>query len=165
MDQHQRSLDLTTLKLEQALFGSALQTLKDEIAYDPRLMRMWQIIETEYSDSRLDLATTSRGAGMSPNNMNRILRTLTGKTFHELLVAFRVYQSSVQVQSTNLTFTEVALDNGFSDLSSYCRAVKRLLNVPPRELFPRSGQYKRRLLLSCLDAKTLGSALRDNASD
>src|SRR5262245_37666682 len=134
-------------ELEERLFGSTLYCFKQKIEYDGRLRKMWDIMETRFSDPSLDLNTLSRECGMSKSNINFLLKSLTGLTFYRILTGYRVYRSIQSLQASNSTFTEVALATGFSDSSTYSRTVKRVLNVAPRVLLPRKSDYRRQLQL------------------
>lgn len=136
------------LPLEERLFGTSLQALKEAVSYDERLTRCWRLIELRYADAEFDLDTASSQSGMSKNNLNLLLRSVTGGlTFYRLLSAYRIYQSLLDVTQFNHTFTEAALAHGFDNSSSYSRAVKRLLQCPPKRLLPRGPRYRRELCL------------------
>jgi AraC-like DNA-binding protein len=134
--------------VEMELFGSSICRLRDNLAYDPRLLTLWEAIEERFADPEFNLTEASRRCGMSKNNLNSVLKRLTGHTCCELLTAYRIYRSVVMALAANHSFTDIAQNCGFDNSSSYSRAVRRLLKKSPRGLLPRSDKYRRELNFS-----------------
>ena len=131
-------------ELENLLFGSTLDLLKAQLDYDKRLGALWSAIESNYCEIEFDLTKASKACGMSRNNLNSMLKRATGKhTFYELLTAYRIYRSCIAAVSSNETFTEIALSCGFDNSSSYSRAAKRYLKMPPSSFLPREGNQRK----------------------
>jgi AraC-like DNA-binding protein len=144
-------------KLEGVLFGSSIEELREALSYDARLRTLWSAIEIGYCSSEFDLTKASRECGMSKSTLNETMKRLTGgHTCYELLTAYRVYRSILLALSENATFTEVALNCGFDNSSSYSRAVKRLLNLPPSTLLPRGSKLRRKLVVPTINTKIGG---------
>lgn len=136
--------DHETSTLEIILFGTTLLILRDRLEYDQRLGTLWKAIEAGFSDTDFHLEVASKACGMSKNNLNNLLRKVTGKhTFYSLLTAYRIYQSCLAALASNESFTQIALACGFDNSSSFSRAAKRLLKVPPTEFLPRNGYHRR----------------------
>lgn len=60
-----------------------------------------------------------------------------GVSFKRYLTNLRLSHSLVELRYTNLSITEVALNNGFADVQSLIRACHKLIGMSP-------GKYRER---------------------
>jgi AraC-like DNA-binding protein len=141
----QNSASLTECELR--LFGRSWHQLRQHLAYDPPMVLLLDFIEQHYMEPDARLGAASRACGVSKNSLNRRLRLMTGLTYLQLLSAYRVLQSISKALAHDVSFTQIALDCGFGESSSYCRTVKRILGRSPKDLLPRSTLYKREVQL------------------
>lgn len=63
--------------------------------------------------------------------ITRLMRQEYGLTFIEYVNVARIQHSQHLLYSYNMTLEEVAIKSGFQSTSSYCRAFKRLIGIPP----------------------------------
>ncbi|WP_346908870.1 helix-turn-helix transcriptional regulator [uncultured Roseibium sp.] len=80
-----------------------------------------------------NLAQVAQNLGMSQRSVQRVLEQ-EGTTFRKLTENIRKTAAERYLQSTNLPFKEIAFLLGFSELSTFSRAVKTWYGVPPRKI-------------------------------
>jgi len=135
----------TLIDLEFALFHTPLESLRDKLSYDSRLSKLFAVFETRCSEPNLNLHAISRACGMSRNNLNTVLKRMTGLTCCRLLRAFRIHRSVLLSLRSNESFTTISSNCGFQDSSSYSKAVHGHLGVSPRDLLPKNSEGIRHL--------------------
>ena len=79
------------------------------------------------------LPQTAQNLGMSQRSVQRVLEQ-EGTTFRKLTEGIRKTAAERYLQSTDLPFKEIAFLLGFSELSTFSRAVKTWYGVPPRKI-------------------------------
>jgi AraC-like DNA-binding protein len=124
--------------IERRLFGELLSNIAQRMLSDPRLGRLWQLLEERYADPRLSLQTAAKTSGMCANGLNTLLRERTSLTFHRLLIRYRLLRAINTITSGNGTTLEVALDVGFGTARALERNSRRILGVPPSH-FRKAG--------------------------
>jgi AraC-like DNA-binding protein len=139
------------LDLETRLFGLPLEELWALTAYDPRVQNIRHALESRYAETRLTITEISRECGMTVSNLNRIMRSLTGRTCYQLLISYRIHRSIKEALEINSSFAEIAIHNGFDNSASYSRIVRRVLGWPPSKLIPRGPMFRRELDLPPLE--------------
>lgn len=121
-------------EIEKKLFLQLLCDLAESLEHDPRLGRVWGLIERDYSDPELNLERAARESGASLNHLNVLLRRATGFTFHRLLTRYRLLRATDMMSGKNQNLLDVALDSGFGSLSAFERNCRTILGTPPRDL-------------------------------
>lgn len=91
-----------------------------------------EIAETLKSGT-CNLAQVAQNLGMSQRSVQRVLEQ-QGTTFRKLTEDIRKTAAERYLQSTDLPFKEIAFLLGFSELSTFSRAVKTWYGVPPRKI-------------------------------
>jgi len=91
-----------------------------------------EIAETLKSGT-CSLAQVAQNLGMSQRSVQRALEQ-EGTTFRKLTEDIRKTAAERYLQSTDLPFKEIAFLLGFSELSTFSRAVKTWYGVPPRKI-------------------------------
>lgn len=91
----------TMQQIENHLFKQPLADLVAKLGYFRRLERIWKLIEKDYADSDLDLATAARVSGISRNHLNVMMRRETGFTFYQPLIRYRLFQALTMIRSRN----------------------------------------------------------------
>lgn len=117
--------------IERKLFKEPLSNIAERMTSDPRLGRLWRLLEERHADPRLSLQTAAKTSGMCANGLNTLLRERTSLTFHRLLIRYRLLRAINTIASGNGTTLEVALDVGFGTARALERNSRRILGVPP----------------------------------
>ena len=122
---------------EVRMFGETLESLKDRLSYDPRLLKAWVEIENGYASPTLTLEKAARLSGFgSGNGLNGRLKGYTPDTFCVLLTKFRLTRAVAILLDEDHSILNVALTVGV-DQSTLDRNFKKYLHMSPREF--RSG--------------------------
>lgn len=104
-----------------------------------RIRRLKQIepvlqhIETHYAE-RLDVETLAGIAGMSRYHFSRIFKELTSRSVTDYINFVRIGRCEQDLRYTNKTISEIAIDNGFSDIYYFSRLFKSYRGVSPSAL-------------------------------
>lgn len=80
----------------------------------------------------------AQAMNLSPGRAAHVVRSLTGKSFGQLLTEARVRTAASLLSHTNLSVLDVALRSGFGDISNFHRRFKASLDLSPL-------QYKKRV--------------------
>lgn len=129
---HSLSAARAMREIENQLFLQPFDRLTDSVNRVSHLSRVWRLIETDWRDSTLTLERAARAGGMNTNDLNILLRRITGFTFYQLLIRYRLHKAMVLLMTTALNVTDVALDNGFGSLTTFERNFRNVVGVPPR---------------------------------
>ncbi len=93
----------------------------------------------ENYEFNLSLKDIAHEIGMAPTYFERFFKKNTGETFYSYLNKIRLYYSYKELISTELSITEIAMNNGFSNVKSFIEMFKKTYNMTP-------GQYRNTLL-------------------
>ncbi len=85
-----------------------------------------------YSDRPLTLSELARECGVSKFHFLRMFRTATGSTPSRFITSIRIERAKTLLMKTKRSVTEIALDVGFAEQSSFTRAFGRHAGVTPR---------------------------------
>ena len=97
--------------------------------------RVLAVIRAEAARApELTLPETARRCGASANHLNRILKSQTGQTFHQLLLRERLARARTLLERGEMNVTEAALDAGFNDSNYFARAFRKAHGYPPSQL-------------------------------
>lgn len=87
-------------------------------------------IETQ-CDVPLTLPQLARDAAMSPYHFLRTFRAVAGVTPHQFLLHTRLLRAATKLHSSDGKISAIALEAGFSDLSTFNRRFRQLLGASP----------------------------------
>ncbi|WP_346908868.1 helix-turn-helix domain-containing protein [uncultured Roseibium sp.] len=126
-------------KNEENLYGLVEATAMAEVEkilslHDP-INRIKAAVNEHFKSGDCKLGTVAKSLGMSQRSLQRHLET-EGTSFRELTDTIRRTLASGYLRETNLTLQEIAFLLGFSELSSFSRAVKTWFGLSP-------SQYRR----------------------
>lgn len=80
------------------------------------------------------LPQTARKCGVSPNQLNRILKRAAGATFRQLVLQARLEIAAHLLRSGEANCTEAAFEAGFSDSNYFARAFRKVYGHRPSDL-------------------------------
>ncbi len=89
-----------------------------------------QPVEAEASE-RLALAGLARDAGMSAYHFLRTFRQVVGRTPHQYVLCTRLHRTALLLRGSDRAISQIALDTGFEDLSTFNRRFRRVMGVAP----------------------------------
>ena len=70
---------------------------------------------------------------ISPNHLNKCVKTITGKSAHDLLNEMLLLEAKVLLKQTNLNVTEIAYKIGKNEVSDFARFFKTQTGMRPSE--------------------------------
>lgn len=95
-----------------------------------KLKRVLSFIRENY-DKRISLANMANVCEMSPKYFCSYFKKMTKMSPTEYLQFYRVEKSARELLKSELSITEIAFDNGFSDLSYFIKVFKKQIGVSP----------------------------------
>ena len=105
---------------------------EDRIRIAPvRIRRVLEYLREErpHNPTLNELASV---AGLSPTHFGRAFRATTGVPPHQYLLGLRMEQARRLLETTRLSVTQIALQCGFEQSTSFATAFKKLIGVSPR---------------------------------
>lgn len=87
----------------------------------------------EHYDENLTLEKVADVAGFSKYHFSRLFKQCSGYNFYDYLCHRRIKAAEVLLMNPDLPITEIALQSGFSSLSSFNRTFKKLKSCTPSE--------------------------------
>ena len=106
-----------------------MMNIKKAIAY----------METNY-EYNLSLKNIADEIGMAPSYFSRFFKKTTGETFYCYLNKIRLYYAHKELMNSEASITEIALNNGFSNVKSFIESFKKVYKITP-------AQYKNKLYI------------------
>ncbi|AXT18419.1 helix-turn-helix domain-containing protein [Flavobacteriaceae bacterium AU392] len=108
-----------------------MEDSKLKVDYINRLNKVFHFIEHNL-DSNLSLNTISQFAAFSPFHFHRLFKMISGETLNEYITRQRIEKAaSTLIHKREVTITELSLQNGFNNNSSFTRAFKKFYGVSP----------------------------------
>lgn len=98
-----------------------------------RLCIARDVLHSSYTTD-VDLETIGREASMSVPQLVRQFKAVFNTTPHQYLRGIRLTQSARQLNTTSHSVQEIALTNGFENVSAFCRAFKNEFGVTPQAM-------------------------------
>lgn len=125
--------------LYQIILRSAMQELEEFGQMESPISRLANEIAANLSEGGAVLPKIAARLGMSQRAIQRILEK-EGTTYRKLSEEIRKSAAERYLRSTGLPMKEIAFLLGFSDLSTFSRAVKIWFGAPPRKIRERLTQ-------------------------
>lgn len=85
----------------------------------------------EHIGEELSLEQLSAHFDYHPNQINRIMRALTGHSAHDYVLTRKTERARTLLTETGLSITEIAQLLGFSDASHFSKTFKKYAGLPP----------------------------------
>ncbi len=99
---------------------------------DPQIRKALDYINDHFRQS-IKAADIASASGFSPNYLSRKFRLATGLGVHEYLTVIRLRTAALELNSTDLTITQIAIHCGFSDSNYFKDAFKAKYGMTPRD--------------------------------
>lgn len=126
-----------------ACYGSFHIAMDNQSSYDnsesirnkdlmDKLGKVFNYMDEHFMDE-ITLEKAAYIAGFSKFHFTRLFKQCSGYNFYDYLCLRRVKSTEILLLKPNLSITEIALQSGFSSLSTFNRTFKRLKNCTPSE--------------------------------
>jgi AraC-like DNA-binding protein len=107
-------------------------TANKQQEYTEKFMYICEYIRQHCSED-LCLDDIAALAGFSKYHFSRLFKQFTGVSFYKFLNQKRIALAEKQLSDANNSITEVAINSGFSSMSSFIRMFKQIKNCTPTE--------------------------------
>ncbi|MDR0963246.1 MAG: helix-turn-helix domain-containing protein [Clostridium sp.] len=97
-----------------------------------KLNKAFEFLDSHYTES-VTLENVASAAGFSKFHFSRMFKQCSGHNFYDYLCYRRIKSAESLLLNPNLSITEIALQSGFSSLSTFNRTFKRTKNCTPSE--------------------------------
>ena len=101
--------------------------------------KIMQFIKSNY-EGECTLGEASNSLNYSSAHINRILKKNTGRTFHEVLMAVRLFKSREYILNTDMRVSDIAERVGISDQRYFSQVFKRAFGSSPLSYRKRNEQ-------------------------
>lgn len=97
-----------------------------------RFHRIYQFLIQNYQD-QITLAEVAEVAGLSVTSFCRYFKSMTQKTFIEVLMEFRIQHACQQLRTSQKSIQEITFESGFQDISYFNKAFKKRKGMSPTQ--------------------------------
>lgn len=87
-------------------------------------------MEKNYTEE-LSLQKVAAEIGMAPTYFSRFINKTTNETFYGYLTKIRLYHAYMELAGSDASITEIAMNNGFSNVKSFIGAFKKIYKITP----------------------------------
>ncbi|MBL7790961.1 MAG: response regulator [Saprospiraceae bacterium] len=101
------------------------------------LQKLRAIVETDLSDTSLDVDALCRKTGMSRTNLHNKLSALTGLSTTIFVRKIRLQKAKQLLETTEMNISEIAYAVGFNDPKFFSRVFSEEFGIPPSEVRKR----------------------------
>ncbi|MBC7991246.1 MAG: helix-turn-helix transcriptional regulator, partial [Luteimonas sp.] len=91
------------------------------------------------SHERLALAELAGEAAMSRYHFLRTFRHVVGMTPHQFILRTRLHRAAVRLRRSDEAISDIAVESGFDDLSTFNRRFRRIAGMSPGAYRTRTG--------------------------
>lgn len=134
--------ELAMRVVELSTGADAASTKEPTPADRRRAVRASELIRARF-DEPLDLQTLAAEAGLSAFHFLRLFSRVLGVSPHQYLLRTRLAAAAQLLLEGDRAVTEVALDVGFGDVSSFVRTFRRAAGTSPGEFRKRARSEDR----------------------
>ena len=107
--------------------------LRGLVCNDRRIARALRLVTHDMS-IRVTLGEAATAAGLKPAYFSRRFRAMTGMCFAEWSTRVRMEEAKSLLRVIDLSITAVAAAVGYSDITTFERAFRRVVRTCPREI-------------------------------
>ena len=134
--------ELTTLASLFSIFEALYRNDKIEKISAPKksfsqanaIAQLIRWIDNNHAE-HITLQSLAQKADMTPTYLCKIFKEYTGKTPTEYINTVRIENACHEMRQGSKSITQIAIDNGFNDISYFCKVFKKYKGVP-------AGNYK-----------------------
>lgn len=114
----------------QKLMEDPSSTASKSLISISNIERALELIENRFAES-LSIDYVASLCGYGKSNFCRIFRQITGDTFHSTLTRRRIQAAQLLLKETDASVESIAVQTGFVDSKSFCRAFRRFAGITP----------------------------------
>lgn len=111
-----------------------------QLIYEQRINRVIDYIESHLDDS-LSLDTLASIACFSPYHFHRIFHAFQGEAPFRFIRRIRLERAAYLLDNRNISVTDLAMESGFQEASSFSKAFKEEFGLSPRNWKKRKREH------------------------
>lgn len=118
------------------VFSMLFQTAETKKVYENPNMEKIKIVLSEIEDcydKKLTVEGMADSCNYSPSHFMRWFKEMTGSSFMEYLIEYRLGKAAEELKLTDDTILEIAQRTGFDNISNFNRLFKKRLGVTPTQ--------------------------------
>lgn len=120
---------------------------------DERLDPVFSYIEEHFSEA-ISLPDTARQIHIAPTSLSRLFKKTTGITFVQYVTSVRIRHSISDLTNSQLSISDIAMNNGFSTASQFNKIFRQYFNITPGEYRKQSGKHNHKLKMQLSEKST-----------
>ena len=109
---------------------TSFSSLKSSNGETIRFQNVFSYLIDHYREE-ISLQQIAEVAHLSPTSFCRYFRSVTGKTFSEIVNAYRIQYACHLLKKEELTISQIAFESGFKDIPYFNKLFKKLKGVIP----------------------------------
>ena len=98
-----------------------------------RILQIREYIESHYRDASLTVTSLAEQFEMTPVQMSKLFREITGKKILTHLAEVRCIQAEKLLQETDRNVSDIAQETGFGSLRTFLRVFKQITGSTPSQ--------------------------------
>ncbi|MCU7549768.1 helix-turn-helix domain-containing protein [Chitinophagaceae bacterium LB-8] len=122
---------LITLFTELKPFVQSVSSLSNNSAY--QITEKYKKALAQYIYEKQNISGYAEMLGVTPNHLNKCVKSVTGKSAHDLLNEMLLLETKVLLTQTSLSVSEIAYRMGGNELSNFVRFFKSKTGMKPGE--------------------------------
>ena len=107
--------------------------IKDSIKASNRMQKVYTYINNNYKRESISVSNLSDQLHMTTSSLCKFIKSITKKTFTELLIETRLNKACQLLSETDKYISEVSYLSGFNSLSGFNRTFKKVMHITPKE--------------------------------
>lgn len=118
-------------------------------------MRLNEIANYVYTNYKSDirLADLAEQLYLSPAYLSKYIKTRLHMNFVDYVNSIRLFHAVAEIRNSEKKITNIAIDNGFSNLTAFNHAFKKFYDMTPSEFRAKEKEKKQAGQAGAVDAK------------
>lgn len=125
------------------LSSSSFARIRHQVDSD-RINKVQDYVESHYNEE-IRLSALADIVGMTTVSFSRFFKQVTGQTFSDYLITFRLESASRMLVDSHLAIADICYDCGFNNLSNFNRIFKKYKKCSPKEY--RENYKKQKIVI------------------
>lgn len=126
------NLELLLATLCESFHPQSVQINQEDTAHQETFSKMIRYVEDHYSE-KLSLEDLASFSQYNRTYVSTLFKKTVGVNFYAYLTRVRFQQALYELAATKKTLTDIAMDNGFSDLKSFNKMFRETIGRTPSE--------------------------------
>jgi AraC-like DNA-binding protein len=136
---HEEKVDFTLIQAYLSVMVCEIEKVLNEDVADLnpsssfRIAGQYNDLLVKHIAEHQELDFYASSLNISPNHLNKSIKTVTGKSAHTMLNEFRIQEAKVQLKHTDIPIGDIAFNLGFNDSSYFSKCFRKATDISPAE--------------------------------